>query len=249
MGQGLVIEAELREDFGKNAARRLRRSGRVPCVVYGGGGPAIPISVDPREVSNIVHSEGGHNVLVTLEVKGKAPARVMLRDWQLEPVHGAVLHLDMIRISGDTRLQLKVPIRLIGEAKGVKVQGGILEFILREVEVECLPDDIPERINVDITELMLGHNLRVSDLALGEKVKAVTDLTQVVVHVVALKVVEEEKPAEVVAAEGAPAEPEVIKKGKAEAEGAEGAEPAKGEKPAKSEKPAKGEKKEKEGKK
>jgi large subunit ribosomal protein L25 len=225
MGQGLAIEAEPREDFGKNAARRLRRSGRVPCVVYGGGGTAIPISVDSRSVSS------------------KAPARVMLRDWQLEPVRGEVLHVDMIRVSGDTRLQLKVPIRLTGEAKGVKVQGGILEFILREVEVECLPDDIPERIDVDITELMLGRNLRVSDLALGEKVKAVTDPTQVVVHVVALKVVEEEKPAEVAAAEGAPAEPEVIKKGKAEAEGEEGAEPAKGEKPAKSEK------KEKEGKK
>jgi len=247
MSQGLAIEAEPREDFGKNAARRLRRSGRVPCVVYGGGGTAIPVSVDSRSVSSIVHSEGGHNVLLTLEVKGKAPARVMLSDWQLEPVRGDVLHVDMIRISSDTRLKLKVPIHLIGEAKGVKVQGGILEFILREVEVECLPDDIPERVDVDITELLLGRNVRVSDLTLGDKVKAVTDPTQVVVHVVALRVVEEEKPAEVAAAEGAPAEPEVIKKGKAEAE--EGAEPAKGEKAAKSEKPEKGEKKEKEGKK
>jgi len=242
MSQPLVIEAETREDFGKNATRRLRRSGRVPCVVYGGGGPPIPISVDPRKVSGIVHSQGGHNVLVTLEVKGKAPARVMLRDWQLEPVRGDVLHVDMIRISSDTRLKLRVPIQLVGEAKGVKVQGGVLEFVLREVEVECLPDDIPERINVDVTELMIGLNLRVSDLVLGEKVKAVTDPTQVVVHVVALRP-EEEKPAEEAAPEAAAAEPEVIKKGKAEAEGEEGAEPAKGEKPAKGE--AKGEKKEK----
>jgi len=242
MNQGLVIEAEAREDFGKNAARRLRRSGRVPCVVYGGGGPAIPISVDPRGISGIVHSQGGHNVLLTLEVKGKAPARVMLRDWQLEPVRGNVLHVDMIRISADTRLTLKVPIHLIGEPKGVKVQGGILEFVLREVEVECLPDDIPERINVDITELMIGRNLRVSDLALGERVKAVTDLNQVVVHVVALRA-EEEKPAEEAVAEAAAAEPEVIKKGKAEAEGEEGAAPAKGEKSEKSEKSEKKEKK------
>jgi large subunit ribosomal protein L25 len=238
MSQGLVVEAEPREDFGKNVARRLRRSGRVPCVVYGGGGPSIPITVDPRQISEIIHSRGGHNVLFTLEIKGKAPARVMLREWQLEPVRGDVLHVDMVRVARDTRLKVRVPVQLIGEAKGVKVQGGILEFVLREVEVECLPDDIPERIDVDITELMIGRNLRVSDLAMGEKVKALTDPNHVVVHVVALKA-EEVKPAEVTA-EVAPAEPEVIKKGKAEAEGEAGAEEEKAEK---------GEKKEKEGKK
>jgi len=204
MSQPLVIEAETREDFGKNAARRMRRSGLIPCVVYGGGGPAIPIAVNPRQVDNIVHSRGGHNVLVTLEIKGKAPARVMLRDWQLGPVHGELLHVDMVRISRDTRLKLRVPIQLRGEAKGVKVEGGILEFVLREVEVECLPDDIPERIDVDISDLAIGRNLRVGDLALGDKVKPVTDRSQVVAHVVAPRA-EEEKPAEA-AAEAATAE-------------------------------------------
>ena len=217
MSQAYTVEADPREDFGKNAARRLRRSGRIPGIVYGGGGPVIPVAVDPDRIRRILHSESGHNAIFTLEVKGKAPARAMIRDWQSEPVRGDLLHVDLVRIALDTKLKVKVPIHITGEAQGVKVQGGILEFILREVELECLPDDIPETIRVDVTPLTIGQNLRVADLPLGPKVKVLTDTNRVVVHVVALKA-EEEKPAEV--AEAAPAEPEVIRKGKAEEEGA-----------------------------
>jgi len=215
MVQNLTVAAEPREDFGKNAARRLRRGGRIPAVVYGGAGPSSPIVVDPRKILEILHSESGHNAIFMLEVQGKAPMRVMLREWQTDPAHGDLLHVDMVRVALDTKLKLKVPIHLTGEAKGVKVQGGILEFILREVEVECLPDDIPEHLTGDVTELEIGRNLRVSGLSLGPKVKVLTDPAAVVAHVVALKE-EEEKPAEAV--EAAPAEPEVIRKGKAEAE-------------------------------
>jgi large subunit ribosomal protein L25 len=219
MTQVLNVEAEPREDFGKNAARRLRHAGRIPAVVYGGGGPAIPITVDPRKISEVLHSESGHNAIFTLDIRGKAPARVMLREWQVDPIHGDLLHVDMVRVARDTRLKLKVPIHVTGEAQGVKVQGGIFEFVLREVEVECLPDDIPDHITVDVTELMIGRNLRVEHLPVGEKVKVLTDPARVVAHVVALKAEEEKPAAEVV--EAAPAEPEVIRKGKAEEEGEE----------------------------
>jgi large subunit ribosomal protein L25 len=219
MSEAFTVEAEPREDFGKNAARRTRRTGRIPGVVYGGGGPAIPLTVDPEGIRRILHSESGHNAIFTLEIRGKAPARVMIRDWQSEPVHGGLLHVDLVRIALDAKLKLKVPIHVTGEPEGVKVQGGIFEFVLREIEVECLPDDIPEAITVDVTPLTIGRNLRVADLPVGPKVKVLTDANRVVAHVVALRAEEEEKPAEVV--EAAPAEPEVIRKGKAEEEGAE----------------------------
>jgi len=219
MSQAFTVEAEPREDFGKNVARRLRRAGRVPGVVYGGGGPVIPVTVDPDGIQRILHSESGHNAIFTLEIRGKAPARVMIRDWQSEPVHGDLLHVDLVRIALDTKLKLKVPIHVTGEPQGVKVQGGIFEFVLREVEVECLPDNIPEALTVDVTPLTIGRNLRVADLPVGPKVKVLTDANRVVAHVVALRAEEEEKPAEV--AEAAPAEPEVIRKGKAEEEGPE----------------------------
>jgi large subunit ribosomal protein L25 len=216
MSQALSVEADPREDFGKNASRRLRRAGRIPGIVYGGGGPAIPITVDPKSVSAVLHSESGHNAIFSLEIKGKAPARVMLRDWQVDPVHGELLHVDMVRVTLGARMKVKVPIQITGEAKGVKVQGGIFEFLLREVELECLPDDIPDQITVDVTELLIGRNLRVADLPAGDKVKVLTDPNRVVAHVVALKA-EEEKPA-AEAVEAAPAEPELIRKGKAEEE-------------------------------
>src|SRR5579862_2611420 len=216
MAQVMVVEAEPREEFGKNASRRLRRDGRVPAIVYGDKGPSIPVTVEPRKIISILQSETGHNAIFNLVIKGKAPARVMLRDWTVDPVSGGLLHVDMVRISRDTKLKIKVPIHIVGEAQGVKVQGGIFEFALREVEVECLPDDIPEHFTVDVTELTIGKNIRVSDLPLGPKVKVLTDPARVVAHVVIIKE-EEEKPAEV--AEAAPAEPEVIRKGKAEVEG------------------------------
>jgi large subunit ribosomal protein L25 len=220
MTQVLTVEADPREDFGKNAARRMRRSGRIPAIVYGGGGPAIPVAVDPKKINAILHSESGHNAIFSLEVRGKAPARVMIRDWQTEPIGGDLLHVDMVRIARDEKLKVKVPIHITGEAKGVKVQSGIFEFILREVELECLPDDIPEHITIDVTELTIGHNLRVSDLPVGPKSIVLTESTRVVAHVVALRAEEEAKPAAEVV-EAAPAEPEVIRKGKAEGEEAE----------------------------
>jgi len=235
MSEAFTLEAEPREVFGKNEAHRTRQTGLIPGVVYGGGGPSIPVSVDPRSVVRILQSEAGHNAIFTLQIRGKAPARVMLREWQVEPLAGRLLHVDMVRIARDTRLKVKVPIQITGEAKGVKVQGGVFEFLLREVEIECLPDDIPDHIVVDVTELTLGRTLRVSELPANEKFKFVTDSNRPVAHVIALKA-EEEKPAEVVA-EAAPAEPEVIRKGKAEAEEGEG----EGEEP----EPAKKEKKEK----
>jgi large subunit ribosomal protein L25 len=224
-----TIEAEPREDFGKNASRRMRRKGRIPAIVYGGGGQAIPVAVDPKELAQILYSESGHNTLFTIEIQGRAPARVMLRDWQVEPVRGDLLHVDMVRVAVDTRLRLQVPVHLSGNPEGVKTQGGILDFVLREVEVECLPDDIPEHITVDISGLTLGRNLRAGDLPLAERVKLLTDPTRVIAHVIAPKA-EEEKPAEAVVAEVA--EPEVIRRGKAE-EGEEGEAEAGAEKPEK----------------
>ncbi|HEV2426263.1 MAG TPA: 50S ribosomal protein L25 [Terriglobia bacterium] len=231
-----TIQAEPREDFGKNASRRLRHDGRIPAVVYGGGGQAIPVVLDPKSISHVLYSEAGHNTVLTLEIKGRAPARVLLSDWQVDPVNGGLLHVDLFRVSADTRLKLKVPVHLTGEPYGVKTEGGILEFITREVEIECLTDDIPDHITVDISDFKIGRNLRAGDLPLGERVKLLSDPTRMLAHVIALRV-EEEKPAEEAAAGVEAAEPEVIRKGKAE-EGEEAA--AEGEK-----KPEKAEKKEK----
>ena len=240
MSQAFTVAAEPREEFGKNSSRRMRRAGRVPGVVYGGGGPVIPVTVDPEGIQRILHSESGHNTVFMLEVRGKAPARAMLREWQAEPVHGELLHVDLLRIASDAKLKLKVPIHVTGEPKGVKLEGGIFEFVLREIEVECLPDDIPETITVDVSPLAIGQNLRVAELSLDPKVKVLTDPNRVVAHVVVLKV-EEEKPAEV--AEAAPAEPELIRKGKPEEEGAEEEQPGEEKK---EKEPAKGKEKGKE---
>lgn len=218
MAEIFTVEAEARESFGKNVARRLRHAGRIPAVVYGGGGPVIPLTVDPRAVLRVLHSGAGHNAIFTLEIPGKAPGRVMLREWQWDPLRGGLLHVDMVRIARDAKLQVRVPIQITGDAKGVKVQGGLLEFILREVEVECLPDDIPEHITVDVTELEVGSHLRVADLPVDEKVKVLAEPGRVVVHVVAPKA---EAAATEEAAAAGPTEPELIRKPKEE-EGEEG---------------------------
>ncbi len=210
MDRVIAVRAEPREEFGKNVARRLRRLGRIPAVVYGGGGPCLSVTLDPKKIVEILHSESGRNAIFNLEVQDRAPARVMLREWQVDPVH-----VDMVRVARGIRLKVKVPVQLVGEPEGVKLQGGVLDFVLREVEVECLPDDIPEHITAEISHLTIGRNLRVADLNLGPEIKVVTDPTRVVVHVVAMKA-EEEKPAAEVAEAALPAEPEVIRKGKVE---------------------------------
>lgn len=219
MPRDLKIEAVPRSTRGKNAARRLRSAGQVPATVYGGGESAVAVAVNPRELAPILHSEAGHTSVFTMEISGRDAVRVMLKDWQREPVHGSVLHVDFVRVTRDTRVKVRVPIHVSGEPKGVKLQGGIFEFALREVEVECLPDDIPEHIAVDVSELMLGQNIRVSHLPLASNVTVLSDPNRVVAHVVALKAEEEAAPAE--GAEAATTEPEVIRKGKAEEEGAE----------------------------
>ena len=232
------LEAQPREAGNKNDARRVRASGKIPAVVYGAGKDALSVSVDPRQVSRILSSETGHNTIFDLALNGGEQTKAMIVDWQYEPVKGKLLHIDLKRIAMDKRLAVKVPIFLKGEAAGVKQQGGILEQMLREVEVECLPGDIPGHIDADVSELVFGKVLRVSDLVRSEKFTYLTDENQPVAHVTSVKeeVVATPEAAAADAAAG-PAEPEVIKKGKAETEeGAESAAPEKAEKPEKKEK-------------
>ena len=231
------VEAKPRQGGGKNDARRLRQSGLIPAVVYGAGQDSQPVAVDPKQIRRILNSEQGHNSIFDLSLDGNT-AKVMIVDWQYEPIKSALLHVDLKRIAMDKVLRVSVPITVKGEAPGVKVQGGILEQVLREVELECLPADIPGHIDADVSNLNFGEAIRVSDLPHAGSLKFITDEGQVVAHVVAVKEVVEAAPAEGVEAAATTAEPEVIKKGKAdEGEAAEGGD--KGAKAEKSEKPEK----------
>jgi large subunit ribosomal protein L25 len=234
-----LLEAHPREAGNKNSARRVRRDGKIPGVVYGAGKDSLPVTVDPRQVLRILHSESGHNTIFDLALNGER-AKAMIVDWQYEPIKGSLLHIDLKRIAMDKALKVSVPIVLKGEAAGVKQQGGILEQIQREVEIECLPSNIPSHIDADVTHLVFGTVLRIADLPHDPKLKFLTDPNQPVAHIISVK--EEVAPTpEAAAAEAAtPAEPEVIKKGKQETE--EEAAEAAPEKPEKAEK----EKKEKE---
>src|SRR5690349_8111212 len=149
-----LLEAQPRAAGNKNQARRVRRGGQVPGVLYGAGKDAVPVSVDPRQVQRILHSESGHNTIFDLALKEGEQTKAMIVDWQYEPVKGKLLHVDLKRIAMDRKLRVKVPIVMRGEAAGVKQQGGILEQVLREVEVECLPADIPSHIDADVSELV-----------------------------------------------------------------------------------------------
>jgi large subunit ribosomal protein L25 len=224
MAEKIVVEGSPRETRGKNEARRLRLKGRVPAVLYGGKGQAITLSVNAKQVGAILRSESGHNTLFQVDLGGKQEPAI-LKDWLVDPITGNLLHVDLIRVAMDVRMKVKVPVHTFGEPAGVKVQGGVFEIVTREVEIECLPSEIPTEFRMDVSELMLGKQLRVSDLPIDTgKMKLITEPERVIAHVVALRV-EEEKPVEAVAAEAAaPAEPEVIKKGKKEVEGEEGAE-------------------------
>jgi large subunit ribosomal protein L25 len=241
MEDKIVVEGSPSATRGKNEARRLRQSGRLPAVLYGGKGEAITLAVNTKQVAAILRSESGHNTLFQVDLGGKHEPAI-LKDWLVDPVTGNLLHVDLLRIAMDVRMKVKVPVHTFGEPSGVKVQGGVFEVVTREVEIECLPADIPTEFRVDVSGLALNAQLRASELPLDKaKMKLLTEPERVLAHVVALKV-EEEKPAEVVATDAAaPAEPEVIKKGKKEVEGEEGDE-AEG-KPEKSEKSEKGEKK------
>ena len=221
-----LLEATVRDSFGKNEARRTRAAGRVPAVVYGSSGQdsgdankaATPISVEPKALLRILHSEAGANTLISLKLAGAKDARVLVKEYQLDPVTHQILHADFYRIAMDRVLRLTVPVTVKGEAPGVKQQSGILEFVHRIVEVECLPADIPEHIEVNVGELMLHQGIRVRDVPVNPKVKLVDDGDMMLVHVIMPKAEEAPAPAEGAAAAAttatAPAEPEVIKKGK-----------------------------------
>jgi len=231
-----ILETQPRTPGTKNDARRVRRSGKIPAVLYGAGKDVAPLSVDPRQVLRILHSASGHNTIFELSLNGGERTKAMIVDWQFEPIKGKLLHIDLKRIAMDQKLTVMVPIVLKGEAAGVKQQGGILEQVLREIEIECLPGNIPALIEADVTELVFGKVLRVADLPRSDNFKVLTDENQSVAHIISVK--EEAAPApEAVAAEAAavPAEPEVIKKGKQEAE-EEAAEEGGAEKAAKTEK-------------
>jgi large subunit ribosomal protein L25 len=218
-----VVEAQPRADEsrGKNEARRLRASGRVPAVVYGAKKQPAAISVDPKQITKILHSESGHNTIFDLAVGGDK-TKVMIVDWQYEPIKGRMLHIDLKRIAMDEKIRVRVPVHLTGESAGVKQQGGILDQVLREVEIECLPADIPSHINADISGLVFGQVLRVADLDHGGKLKFITEATQAVAHITSVKEEVVATPDAAAAAAAGPSEPEVIKKGKQEtAEGAE----------------------------
>jgi large subunit ribosomal protein L25 len=232
-----TVEAKPRVGADKNAARRLRASGLIPAVLYGAGKEPRAISVDPKTMTRILNSDSGHNTIFDITVDSEK-SKAMIVDWQYDPIKGHLLHADLKRIAMDKTLRLKVPIEVVGEAPGVKTEGGVLDLVLREVEIECLPADIPSHIDVDVSNLTFGVNIRVADLPHGGKIKFLTDANITVVHITHIKeeVVATPEAAAAEAAAG-PAEPEVIKKGKQET--AEGAAEEKPEKPEKGEKKGK----------
>jgi large subunit ribosomal protein L25 len=205
--------------FNKNAARRVRVAGKIPAVLYGAGHEPVAVEVDPKQISRILYSEAGHNTIFDVELEGLSAAKAMIVDWQREPINDRLIHIDMKRIALDKPLRVKVRVKLLGIPVGVKNDGGILDHVLREVEIECLPADIPSHFDVDVTGLELNSALRVSDLPHSGSIKFLNSAEATVAHVVSIR--EEEAPAAEVATEdaaAAPAEPEVAKKGKAEPE-------------------------------
>lgn len=220
MRKDITITAESRDSRGKNEARRLRAKGSMPAVLYGGVDGPKPVAVDPKELTRILNSKTGHNTIFNLSVGDNGNTPVMIVDWQYDPIKDSLLHVDLKRIDLTQRINVKVPVVTHGDPKGVKIQGGIHEVVTREIEIECLPNDIPEQFVVDVSELMIGQNIRISDIPISASMKLVSQPDMVISHVVALRV--EETPAVEAGVEAAPAaaEPEVIKKGKKEEEGA-----------------------------
>jgi large subunit ribosomal protein L25 len=227
MVKDFTIAAESRDSRGKNEARRLRAKGSVPAVIYGGPAGPTAVAVSPKELTKVLNSKTGHNTIFNLSVTGKEDTPVMIVDWQFDPIKDTLLHADLKRIDLNQRLIVKVPVVTQGDPKGVKLQGGIHEIITREVEIECLPNDIPEQFTVNVVDLMVGQSIRAGEIPISGSMRLLSPPDAVISHVVSLKA-EETTTAEtgVVAATGA--EPEVIKKGKKEEEGA-GDAAAKGE--------------------
>jgi len=228
-----VVIANPREGkFNKNAARRVRRAGKIPAVLYGAGHDPVAVELDPKQISRILYSESGHNTIFDVQLGDqKNAAKAMIVDWQREPIKDQLIHIDLKRIALDKALKVSVPIKLVGVPVGVKVQGGILDQVLREVEIECLPADIPRHVDVDITNLGLHQVLRVSDLPHNEKIKYLDAEDATIAHVVSIReevaAGAEGVDAATVATAGTPAEPEVAKKGKTDADAAKKPEGAK----------------------
>ena len=199
--------------FNKNHARRVRREGLIPAVIYGAGGPSVAITVDPKIITRILHSDTGHNSIFDLAIENGATGKAMIVDWQNEPIKGHLLHIDLKRIAMDKKMQVSVPVQLIGIAAGVKNSGGILLHVLHEVEIECLPGDIPQHIDVDVSSLEMNQALHISDLPHSDKIEYLGEEDAVVASVTYVKA--EAEPEAVVVAE-TPTEPEVAKKGKQE---------------------------------
>ena len=237
-----VVVAKPREGkFNKNAARRVRVAGKIPAVLYGSGQDSVAVEVDPKQISRILFSETGRNTIFDVEVAGKPAAKAMIVDWQREPIKDKLIHIDLKRIALDKLLHIKVRVKLLGIPIGVKAEGGILDQVLREVEVECLPADIPNHIDVAVSELAMHQVVRVSGLPHSDKVKYLTPEDATVAHVVSIReeVVATPETADAAAAAAAaapgeagaaPTEPEVAKKGKAEPEAAAGKKPEGGAK-------------------
>ena len=216
-----ILEATARATFGKNEANRTRSAGMVPAVLYGTAeGPnkeATPIAVSPRALSKILHSEAGANTLISLKLAGAGDTRVLIKEYQIDPVTHELLHADFYRIRMDRVIRVTIQVTTKGEPKGVKQQGGVLEHIRRLIEIECLPGDIPEHVEIDVSELMLHQGVRVRDIATDPKWKPVSEADLMLVHVIMPKAEEVAAPAaDAALAPAVPVEPEVIKKGKKE---------------------------------
>ncbi len=217
----VVIEVKPRESMGKNHSRRLRRQGEIPAIVYGARKDPVPVTVNPEKILEVIRSESGVNTIFQLSLAGKDQRRhVMIKDFQVDPLKGRLLHADFVRIQMDEVIEVDVPIQITGEAAGVKLDGGILEHVTREIRVSCLPGDIPDHLVIDVTPLKIGDHLGVADLPKSDRYRILSEPEQILV-VISPPAKEEAPVAAADAAAAAPAEPEVIKKGKVAAEGAE----------------------------
>jgi large subunit ribosomal protein L25 len=222
-----TLEAIKRDTRGKNEARRLRAAGKIPAVVYGAqkegeAGTNVPVAVDPKPLLRILHSQSGVNTLITLKLEGEGDSRVLVKDFLVDPVTHGMLHADFVRVNVDRRITVTVPVMIKGEPRGVKQEGGVLDFVHREIELQTLPLEIPDSIEIDVSDLGLNDAVYVRDVAKGKAWEAISDADMMLVHVITPRAVVEATPAEgaaVAAPATATAEPEVIKKGKTEKEG------------------------------
>ena len=213
----ILIEATRRAPGGKNANRRLRTAGLIPAVLYGRGREPVPLSVEPKAVVDILYSESGQNTIFSLSVDGGEQTNAMVKEYQLDPVKGKLIHTDFVQIAMDRLLEVSVNVELVGEAEGVKA-GGLLDFVTRSIDLECLPKDIPDSIKVDVGRLKINDYVRVKNIEFDSRIKVLTD-PEVVIVTISPPLKEEVAPVEAAPVEAA--EPEVIKKGKAVEEGAE----------------------------